>query len=210
MANHPMKATWAAKGFWGALAILCLTMLVACKTGGGAPPPDAGVPPISNVLQEGDVILIAFPAATNLNNTVKIPYDGTFTLPFAEPIRASGKTPAELQQEILKAYGPQLQVQEVSVTVLMSSASVYVSGAVLSPGKVPLDRPMTAMEAIMERGGFDNTRAKPGKVLVIRREDGREVTMRLDLKKTLRGEDSSSFYLRPSDIVHVPFKTFNL
>ena len=51
---------------------------------------------------------------------------------------------------------------------------VAVSGAVLQPGPVPLNRPMTAMEAVLERGGFDPVRAKPSKVVVLRQEEGRK------------------------------------
>jgi len=208
-----MSKTWTTlnAGRWIAVAVTVLSALLvpACKSS-KAPPPEAWLPITENVIQEGDVLLLAFPAATNLNTIVRIPIDGTFELPFTQPIQAAGKTPQQLQQEILTAYGEQLQMKEVNVTVMSSSAAVYLSGAVLRPGKVPLVRPLTALEAIMEAGGFDNSRAKPGKVLVIRLQGDQQVTMEIDLKKAMRGTDIDTFYLRPSDIVHVPFKTFNL
>ena len=208
-----MANTWTTlnAGRWIAVVATVMSVLLvpACKTG-KAPPIGAWEPITENLIQEGDVLLIAFPAATNLNTVVRIPMDGAFELPFTRPIKAAGRTPQQLQQEILEAYGEQLQMKEVNVTVMSSAAAIYVSGAVLRPGKVALTRPLTALEAVMEAGGFDNTRAKPGQVLVIRREGDQQVTMKIDLKRVLRGTDIDSFYLRPSDIVHVPFKTFNL
>ncbi len=174
-----------------------------------APPPEASTPFTSNALNEGDVILIAFPGATNLTSTVKIPIGGTVKLAFAGEFQAAGKTTQELQDDILKTYGAQLQLKEVNVTVLSSAATIYVSGAVLRPGRIPLDRPMTVMEAIMECGGFDNSRARPGKVRIIRQHDGKQIPFEIDLRKALQGEETDPFYVRPSDVIHVPFKSIN-
>jgi polysaccharide export outer membrane protein len=188
-----------------------LWLIAGCSgTKSVPPPPDSAQPYAANLLAEGDVIQIAFPGATNLNTVAKIPMDGTVKLAFAGEFKAAGKTPQELQDDILRVYGSQLQLKEVNVTLMQSAATVYVSGAVLRPSRVPLDRPLTVMEAIMECGGFDNVRAKPGKVKIIRQEGGKQVGYDLDLRKALQGEETQPFYLKPSDVVHVPFKTFNL
>jgi protein involved in polysaccharide export with SLBB domain len=68
---------------------------------------------------------------------------------------------------------------------------------------------MTALDAIMEAGGFDPTQAKSSAVMILRVENGQQQHYELDLKKTIKGKDSSVFYLKPYDIVHVPEKTFN-
>ena len=88
-------------------------------------------------------------------------------------------------------------------------ASVYVSGAVFRPGKVVMERPLTALEAVMEAGGFDPTRAKLSDASVLRIENGKEHAYHINLQKMLEGEVEAPFYLRPFDIVHVPSKTFN-
>lgn len=196
-----------------AAALLLLVALAwvgsGCVSSGKPPPPDAGTPFKTDAMNEGDVIQVAFPGATNLNATVKIPLGGTVKLAFAGEFVAAGKTPQELQEDILKVYGAQLQLKEVTVTVVNSAAAVYVSGEVLRPGKIPMDRPMTVMEAIMECGGFA-PQAKPNKVRVIRNEGGRQVPYDIDMSRALSGEESNPFYLRPSDVINVPRKVVNL
>jgi polysaccharide biosynthesis/export protein len=162
------------------------------------------------VFKEGDVLQITFPGATDLNTVQKIPLDGVLQLPFAGPIPAVGKTPTELQDLILDRYEGQLQLREINITIVATSATIYVSGAVLRPGPIPLERPLTVLEAVMEAGGFDPTRARLTRVVVVRHEDGHQQTFRVDLKRVLSGRPANPFYLRPFDIVHVPAKTFNL
>ena len=98
----------------------------------------------------------------------------------------------------------QVSASPVMVSVESSSFAVYVTGAVLRPGKVTSDRPITALEAIMEAGGFDYTKANLKKVRVIRHENGRTEHFTLNLKRVLNAQDSDQFNLKPGDIVYVP------
>lgn len=193
----------------------CLVLLVLLATGCRSPvydvtPAEAIEPQTSDLLKEGDVLQIVFPGATNLNTVAKIPLDGKLRLQFVEPVQAADKTPAELQAGILAAYGTQLQVKEVTVTLISSSATVYLSGAVLKPGRIPLERPMTVLEAIMEGGGFDPNRAKLSDVTVIRYENGKQQNFRVNLKETMAGRNRRPFYVKPFDVIYVPVKSFSL
>lgn len=160
-------------------------------------------------LREGDVVKIAFEGDTNLTTIAKIQLDGQINTPMVGDVKAVGRTVQELQADLMQRYRPLLKVNEITVTLVSSAASVYMSGAVLRPGRIPMDRPLTVLDAIMEAGGFDHTRAKPSAVTVLRIENGRQQRFELNLKRMLRGEDSIPFYLKPFDIVHVPEKTFN-
>ncbi|NGO39019.1 polysaccharide export protein [Limisphaera ngatamarikiensis] len=188
-------------------------LFIGCET----PPPSPVTPgsaPIaapytSTILSEGDTIRVAFEADTNLNTVAKIQLDGTVTLPLIGAVPAAGKTPEELRTDLMKRYEKLLSINELTVSVLSATASVYVSGAVLKPGRIPMDRPMTALEAIMEAGGFDLRRAKLKEVTVIRKQDGRQEHYTLNLQDALRGRDPNPFYLKPFDIIHVPEKRFN-
>src|SRR5579883_856093 len=163
----------------------------------------------TNLLREGDLVSIAFENSTNFNATQKIPLDGILNLETVGPVKASGKTPQQLQAELGRLYGPQTRNDPITVMLIAAATAVYVSGAVSHPGRVPMDRPMTALEAVMEAGGFDAAHAKLSDVTVVRIADGRQKTFHVDLKRVLQGKDDSPFYLRPFDIVHVPMKTFN-
>jgi protein involved in polysaccharide export with SLBB domain len=87
--------------------------------------------------------------------------------------------------------------------LLSSAFPVYVTGAVLEPGKVLSDHPITVLEAIMERGGFDYSKANLKSVEVLRQEGGVLKSYNLNLKAVMDGKPVEQFFLRPSDIIYV-------
>lgn len=164
----------------------------------------------TNTLHEGDMVDIAFQYSTNYNALQRIALDGTLNLNSVGPVKAAGKTVFELQQDVAKAYKSLAKDDVITVNLMMNSvAIVYVSGAVLRPGQVSLDHPLTAIEAIMAAGGFDNTRAKLSDVSVLRLENGQEHAYHVNLKRVLDGREKTPFFLKPFDIIYVPTKTFN-
>ena|SRR5688572_7873877 len=172
---------------------------------------DSSVRSMPGILREGDVIQISFASSTNLNTVQRIQLDGYISLQFVNRIQAAGQTPMELASALEKLYEPQLRGREqVTVTLVTSATVVYVAGAVLRPGKLPMDRPWTLLEAIMEAGGVDHSRAKLSAVTVLRAEGGRRVARRFNLKHVLEGSDASLFYVKPFDVIYVPEKVINL
>lgn len=163
------------------------------------------VPAATNamILREGDTVRITFPGAANLNTVQQVRRDGQITLPTGGELKAVGRKPTELEADLLKVYGPQLQFKEVVVALESSAFPVFVTGAVLRPGRIMSDRPITALEAIMEAGGFDYTKANLKAVVVVRHEEGQIRNFKLNLKLPLEGKQSEPFYLKPSDIVYV-------
>ena len=164
------------------------------------------VPELTMVLMPGDELEIVFFGAANLNTVQQIRRDGRVSLQLVGEVEAAGKTPAELKAELTKLYESQLQVKEVTV-ILRSPPPVFVSGAVLKPGPVPLAHATTALEAIVRSGGFDMEFAEIRNVVVIRHDGGRRYGFVLDFKQALAGEDDETdrpFYLKPFDIVYVP------
>ena len=162
--------------------------------------------PNTYVLREGDVLKISFPGSPNLNSIQQIRTDGKITLQLVGDVNAAGLTPDALQKELMNLYAPQLSSKEVTVEVQSSSFPVYVTGAVLRPGKVSTDHSITALEAIMEAGGFDYTKANLKDVTVIRQEEGQTKKYTLDLKLVLEGKAGEPFHLKPGDIIYVPEK----
>ena len=158
----------------------------------------------SIILREGDVLKIIFPGAPNLSSAQPIRRDGKITLQLVGEITAAGMTPTQLQEEILKRFGDQLVTKEVSVSVESSTFPVFVTGAVMRPGKILVDRSLNVLEAVMEAGGFDYAKANTKRVLVIRNENGVLKNFRLNLKAALDGKASEPFSVKPSDIIYVP------
>lgn len=162
--------------------------------------------PEAYTLREGDILRISFPGSPNLNNQQQIRTDGKITLPLVGEVDAAGLTPDALQKKLMNLYAPQLSPNEVTVEVQSSSFPVYVTGAVLRAGKVLSDHPITALEAIMEAGGFDYTKANLKNVEVIRQEGNQTKIYRLNLKLIMDGKAGEPFYLKPGDIIYVPEK----
>ena len=186
------------------LAVAILTAVAGCQTPQtNAPAETAAEHSDAIVLREGDVLKITFPGAPNLNDSQQIRRDGKIALSMVGEVVAAGLTPADLEKEILKLYSSQLVTKEVTVTVTSSSFPVFVTGAVIRPGKILSDHPITALEAIMEAGGFDYAKADLGHVRVVRNEKGGTKNYTLNLKQALQAKQSTPFYLKPSDIVYV-------
>jgi polysaccharide biosynthesis/export protein len=159
-------------------------------------------------LAYGDVVRVTFPGAPDLNTLQKIRADGKISLPLVGEVQADGIPLGVFQEELTRLYKPELQRSEVLVTVDSTSTPVYVTGAVLTPGRVLLERPMSAVEAIMEAGGFVPGRSNPKRVILVRQENGRHQTQVLNLSSLLRGQPTSAVPLRPYDVIYVPEKWF--
>lgn len=156
----------------------------------------------SGNLAAGDEIRVSFSGAPELNTKQKIQPNGLVSLPTVGDVSAAGNTINSLQQSVTSLYQSHLQDPTVVISLDSAAAGVYVSGEVLRPGKIPLDRPMTALEAIMETGGFTPF-ANPKKVIVVRNQKGKQQRYVLNINDTLSGTESSPFYVRPFDVIYV-------
>jgi polysaccharide biosynthesis/export protein len=190
-------------GIVGKLAALVLLFCTGCQGTSKHPVPVVGQTP--NYLNPGDVVRISFPAAPELNQTQKIGTDGALSLPLVGEVHAAGKSPSQLQGELANLYKPQLQDNEVLVTLETRALPVVVSGAVQKPGKIVFERPATVLEAIMEAGGF-TPEADLKKVSVIRIVKGEHYTQVLDLRPILHGKTAPAVYVSNGDVIYVPEK----
>ena len=193
-------------GIMGKLIALVLLFCTGCAGTKNPTHPLVGETP--NFLNAGDVIKISFPGAPELNQTQKIGTDGALSLPLIGEIHVAGKTPGQLQGELANLYKPQLQDNEVLVTVETRAVPVVVSGAVQHPGKIVFERPATLLEAIMEAGGF-TPQADLKKVSVIRIVKGEHQTELFDLRPVLRGQATQATYVSGGDVIYVPEKLLN-
>lgn len=186
-------------------SLLVLAGLTGCQTQNAAVPTALESQAAeAQTIREGDVLKISFPGTQSLDSQQTVRRDGRITLPMVGEVRASGKTPSDLEKELLGLYASQLVSKEVSVTVVQSTFVVFVSGSVMRPGKLISDHPMTALEAVMEAGGFTSSKADSKNVVVIRNESGKTKNYSIDLKQILEGRSNEPFYLKPNDIIYVP------
>jgi len=71
------------------------------------------------------------------------------------------------------------------------------------PGIVPMPGRLTALEAIIEAGGFKMETAKVKSVVIIRQREGKFRGSLLDFRSALNGEGGQPFYLEPRDMIYV-------
>ena len=189
----------------GLLGVLAWTLLGCANPIDTAPgvqiPADARKRQASGELAPGDVISVSYAGAPELNLTQKIRANGRVSLPMIGDVQASGKSLTSFQYSLASAYKKHLQEPKVVVTLVSAAASVYISGEVRQPGKIPMDRPLTALEAIMEGGGFSPT-ADPRKVSVVRTIRGPHQRYNLNMNDALTGT-APAFYLKPYDVIYV-------
>jgi polysaccharide biosynthesis/export protein len=199
---------------WPAIALATLTLTAAIAFTGCASMPSGSASdakPAAQkahsetiVLREGDVLKITFPGSPNLDTTQPIRRDGKLNLPLIGEVEAAGQTPVQLQDKLVQAYASQISTKEVTVQVQSSTFPVFVTGSVIHPGKVMSDHPMTALDAVMEAGGFNYDTANMKSVRIVRNVNGVMQHFMVDLKAVLQGNDTKPFYLEPGDIVFVP------
>src|SRR6201995_5267668 len=153
-------------------------------------------------LVAGDVVKISFPAAPELNQTQKIGADGTLSLPLIGEVAVAGKTVGQVQADLARLYKPQLQDNEVLVSLDTRAVPVVVSGAVQKPGKIVFERPATVLEAIMEAGGV-TPYGDSKRISVIRQVNGVQHTQIVDLSPLLHGVPTRVMYVNRGDVIYV-------
>lgn len=199
---------------WGRKSVFALIMgliTIFCLLGCSTPQPaktrtEMASEPVSEfALGPGDIIDIKFFYIPELDESQTILSDGTISLQLIGKVKALGKTPAELRQELMKLYKKELRKPEITVIVRKQERNkVYVSGEVERPGSIEMPGRLTALEAIMEVGGGKRPTADMRNVLIIRRVDNIQYGCLVNLKDPLWGKEDQAFFLHPKDIVFVP------
>ena len=161
------------------------------------------------LLGPGDILEIRYPSWPDLTmveqpGTLVRP-DGKISVPLAGDVQAAGRTPMEVADSIKEAFGQKMHDPTVAVIVSeVSRQVVTVGGEVRTPGQIPLNREMTAMEAIFAVGGFVNRTARSWEVYIVRHKNGERFSQLVDLGQPLAKSLDPPVYLEPGDVVYVP------
>ena len=120
-------------------------------------------------------------------------------------IMAAGRSVTELREDISKKLEKFVTAPEVTVIVNQSrSRIVYTIGKVNNPGPFILAPRMTVLQALSQVGGFAEW-ANTKKVLIIRREGGKEVRIPFNYEDFIDGDNvEQNILLRPNDTIVVP------
>ena len=169
---------------------------------GGAPPPVIDAEYYR--LAPGDVIDVTFPFHPDEDLRAPIRNDGRFNLPITGDLMAAGYTPEDLRRVIVEKASVRLKGPVVNVTVVqLAEHRVFVTGQVARPGFTFYRPGMTAMQAIVERGGFIDD-AKTDEIVHIHRVNGEVRNTKIDLKAIYESGGDDTTEMSPNDILVVP------
>jgi len=154
-------------------------------------------------LGAGDKLRIEVYKDPQLSQSVQIRPDGKITMPLIGDLAAVDMTPIELRDRIAAALKEYVTNPVVTVIVVEAIASsVYVMGEVIKPGPVPLQGPLTALQALAMSGGFKDF-ANTKDIRILRRTAKGVETIRFNYREAVRG-NGVPVYLRAGDTIIVP------
>ena len=157
------------------------------------------------VIGPEDVLYIHVWREDALSRTIPVRTDGKISMPLIQEIQAAGLTPQKLKEVLTEKLKEFIETPNVSVMVMeANSFKVYVSGQVRTPGVYRLRSETSVAQIIPMAGGFTEW-ANQKKILIIRKESGKEKRITVNYKKIMEGDDSeSNIILRSGDTVIVP------
>jgi polysaccharide export outer membrane protein len=130
--------------------------------------------------------------------------DGNITFPLLDDIKAHGLTTVELKQIIEKGLKEYIEAPNVTVTLIGPvSQKFYILGEILRTGEYPLIKNLTVMQAFALAGGFTEWASK-NKILLIRRDKGKDQTITIKYDDILKGDLSMDIPLIANDTIIVP------
>ena len=157
------------------------------------------------VIGPEDVLYIYVWKEEALTRTVPVRMDGNISLPLIDEVHAAGLTPLQLKEVLIDKLKKFVDAPNVSVTVMeANSYKVYVSGQVRTPGVYRLRSETSILQIIPMAGGFTEW-ADQKKILVIRKEGGKEKRITVNYKKIIQGKDpDGNVVLKAGDTIIVP------
>ena len=149
-----------------------------------------------------DIVVIKEP---DLSKTVLVRPDGKILLPLVNEVQAAGKTPVQLQADLVQAFSK--FYEQVTVTVLVKEINSYkfsITGKVKNPGTYKMSADTTLLEAISLAGGFAEF-ASTNNIKIFRKGSENSKPVRIKYSKIVSGKDpSQNIIIKPGDTIIVP------
>ncbi|MEW5816772.1 MAG: polysaccharide biosynthesis/export family protein [Spirochaetota bacterium] len=191
-------------GIVGVLAILLVTPF-AYSQEKKTPQPEVAANSNDYVIGPEDVLYIHVWREDTLSRNVPVRIDGNISLPLIDEVRAAGLTPLQLKEIITEKLKKFIDLPNVSVIVMeANSYKVYVSGEIRTPGVYSLRKETSILQLIVMAGGFTEW-ADQKKILILRKEEGKEKRIIVNYKKIIQGTDpGGNILLKAGDTIIVP------
>lgn len=153
-----------------------------------------------------DVFIVRVFKHEDMSGEYAVSEEGTINFPEIGLVEVSGRTPAQVEQEIQARLADGYLVNP-TVSVLVKeykSKTVSVLGQVRKPSVVNYVSGLSIVDAISQAGGF-TPMARKNAVKVTRksRTEGKTESFTVPVESIANGK-ANDFYLRPGDTVFVP------
>ena len=157
------------------------------------------------IIGSEDVLYIHVWKEETVTKTVSVRMDGMISIPLVDEIQAAGFTPLQLKEKLTERLKQFIEHPNVTVVVMeANSFKVYFSGQVKTPGVLRLRTETSLAQAISMVGGLTEW-ANQKKIIIIRKESGKEKRFTINYKKIVKGEDlDSNIILKSGDTIIVP------
>jgi polysaccharide export outer membrane protein len=128
--------------------------------------------------------------------------DGTIDFPVLGRINVKGLTIGQVSQKIQEQIRASY-ISDALVTTKIMSFKITVLGDVANPGTQSYTgQRLTLLEAIGRAGDLNNTAVRKN-VLIVREENGKRVTFRVDLTNPESVFNSPAYYMQQNDLIYV-------
>jgi len=204
-ADLPHRARAASRGAFGALGALALSLALAvgCATAPHPPPGPQSERFEYRLGPPDELVLTIFPEPVIERELVVRP-DGMITVDLIGDVKAGGRTPEDVAEEIEERISRFKRDPEVTIAVRASrSTQITVLGEVGRPATFPLERRTRVAEAIGKVGG-PTVFAAESRIRVIRFDGEKTHVFLVDLEAIQEGDLASNLTLQEGDLVVVP------
>jgi polysaccharide export outer membrane protein len=203
-----------------ALGLASVALLAGCATQPTAKLPPASFvstdekPSDSYVIGPLDQLTIFVWRNPELGAKVQVRPDGRITTPLISDLPATGRTPAQLAEDIKGRLSQYVTDPNVSVIVDTSSGTysqqVRVVGATEKPASLPYRANMTLLDAMISVGGLSQYAAGDRARLVrYDKASGKQKEFQLKIGRLLKqGDTSANVALEPGDVIIIPESMF--
>ena len=188
----------------GSLIISCTT--IEMKT---LPPATYRTSMPAYIIASGDNLEIFVWDSPQLVSTqVLVRPDGKITIPLAEDVQASGKTPNELARELENRLTRYIKNPVVSVKVNSFvgrySEQVRIIGQAAKPQSLPYTENMTLLDVLIAVGGLTKF-ADGNRATIVRAVSGQQNIFRVRLDDLINyGDISANVDMLPGDVLIIP------
>jgi len=156
------------------------------------------------IIGQEDILYIHVWKEETLTRNVTVRMDGKISIPLVNDIQAAGFTPLQLKETLTQRLREFIDAPNVSVVVMeANSFKVYISGQIKTPGVHRLRSETSIAQIISMAGGFTDW-ANQKKIIIIRKEDGKEKRITINYQKITKGDFSSNIILKAGDTIIVP------